>query len=89
MLKSKKSKTIIIIIVAIFIGMQAFRPNIKAETKTSNLNLPTDVANIIRKGCYDCHSNETNLRWYDQIQPAFSLVANHIMEGRKALNFSY
>ena len=43
---------------------------------------------IVQRACYDCHSNETNLRWYDQIAPISWKVAEHIRRGRKVLNFS-
>jgi hypothetical protein len=42
----------------------------------------------LRRACYDCHSNETNLRFYDRIVPAYWLVAKHVREGRARLNFS-
>ncbi len=42
----------------------------------------------MRKGCYDCHSNETDLKWFDKITPVNFLVADHIEDGRRALNFS-
>jgi hypothetical protein len=38
--------------------------------------------------CYDCHSNETDVRWYDRIAPASWLVKQHVDEGRSILNFS-
>ena len=38
--------------------------------------------------CYDCHSNETDVRWFDRIAPASWLVKQHVDEGRDTLNFS-
>ena len=38
--------------------------------------------------CYDCHSNEPKLEWFDRIAPASWIVAEHVAEGRLALNFS-
>jgi hypothetical protein len=38
--------------------------------------------------CYDCHSNQTNWRWYSFVAPASWWVANHVKDGRRALNFS-
>jgi hypothetical protein len=38
--------------------------------------------------CYDCHSNEVRLKWYDKIAPVSWYVANHVNEGRDRLNFS-
>lgn len=38
--------------------------------------------------CYDCHSNETRVRWFDRIAPGSWIVARHVREGRDVLNFS-
>ena len=38
--------------------------------------------------CYDCHSNEVKLEWFDKIAPASWLVRSHVDEGRDKLNFS-
>ena len=38
--------------------------------------------------CYDCHSNETQVRWFDRVAPGSWLVARHVREGRGVLNFS-
>lgn len=43
---------------------------------------------IAEAGCYDCHSNLTNWRWYSKVAPASWLVQHDVEEGRGALNFS-
>ncbi len=40
------------------------------------------------RACYDCHSNETDLLWFEKVAPVKWYVANHVKEGRAALNFS-
>lgn len=72
-----------------FAGLQFFRPTIAHPPVTGDLQAPPAVKKIIERACYDCHSNTTNLRWYDQIVPAYWLVADHIRDGRQALNFSH
>ena len=73
-----------------FIGLQFFRPDdLNTGQKTKELvNIPKDVNIILRNSCFDCHSSETNLSWYDKITPANFLVNSHIKEGREALDFS-
>lgn len=51
-------------------------------------NTPESTANLIRNGCYDCHSNETKYLWYSNVQPIAWFLQDHIEEGRKELNFS-
>jgi hypothetical protein len=46
------------------------------------------VQNILKKSCYDCHSNNTTYPWYASIQPVAWWLGNHITEGKKHLNFS-
>jgi len=43
---------------------------------------------ILRAGCYDCHSNETHLQWFDYLPGALQVVTWDVIYGRKALNFS-
>jgi hypothetical protein len=43
---------------------------------------------VLRRSCWDCHSNETVWPWYSYIAPMSWLIANHVHEGREALNFS-
>lgn len=50
--------------------------------------VPNNIATILQNSCYDCHSNNTNYRWYDYIQPARIMVEHHISNAKKDLNFS-
>lgn len=47
-----------------------------------------EVRAILRRACYDCHSNETQWPWYGRIAPAKWLVRYDVAEGREHLNFS-
>lgn len=76
------------ILAIIFTGMQFIHPSISNAPVAADFQAPQNVKLIIKRACYDCHSNETNLRWYDKIAPAYWLVANHVKEGRADLNFS-
>jgi cytochrome c553 len=55
---------------------------------TADLDTPPAIKEILRKACYDCHSNETQLKWFDKVAPAYWMVADHVKKGRKVLNFS-
>jgi len=78
----------IIILAAGFGLMQLFRPEIPSAKANDLANVPKNVNDLLRRSCYDCHSTEANLRWYDKLTPANFLVASHIKAGRAALNFS-
>jgi cytochrome c551/c552 len=47
-----------------------------------------EIEQMMRKACYDCHSNETVWPWYSYIAPVSWLIVNHVNEGRDNLNFS-
>ena len=49
---------------------------------------PPDVHAILRRACYDCHSNETKWPWYAYVAPVSWPVRDHVLKGRKHLNFS-
>jgi hypothetical protein len=43
---------------------------------------------LIRRACFDCHSNETIWPWYSYVAPVSWLVQNDVDGGRQHLNFS-
>ena len=49
---------------------------------------PTEVANILKNACYDCHSHQTAYPWYTNIAPFAWMIRSHIKGGRQQLNFS-
>ncbi|ATL75955.1 cytochrome P460 [Chryseobacterium piperi] len=86
----KKGSKIIAILLIAFVLIQFFRPEkINYGTPAQNLaGVPKEVNAILRNSCFDCHSSETHLRWYDQVTPANFFVTSHIKEGRESLDFS-
>lgn len=49
---------------------------------------PQNVREVLKKACYDCHSNETRYPDYAFVAPFSWAVKNHVNKGRKHLNFS-
>jgi hypothetical protein len=49
---------------------------------------PAEVQALLRRSCFDCHSNETKWPWYGQIAPVSLLIARDVKDGRKKINFS-
>ena len=43
---------------------------------------------LVRRACFDCHSNEVEWPWYSNVAPMSWLVLGHVEEGRDELNFS-
>ncbi len=55
---------------------------------TADIVAPEDVKSILRRSCYDCHSNETVWPLYSRVAPVSWWIGHHVEEGRRELNFS-
>jgi len=53
-----------------------------------DIGAPPEVAAIMRRACFDCHSNETRWPFYSRIAPLDWVVARDVVNGRSHLNFS-
>lgn len=66
-----------------FIPVEQINPPV-----VSDFSGPSDVGAILKRSCYDCHSNETQWPWYSHVAPVSWLVAHDVAEGREHLDFS-
>jgi hypothetical protein len=55
---------------------------------TADLVAPDNVRAILRRSCYDCHSNESTWPWYAYVAPVSWFIAHDVNEARRHLNFS-
>lgn len=55
---------------------------------TGTIVTPPAVDALLRRSCFDCHSNETVWPAYSRVAPISWLVAHDVHEGREHLNFS-
>jgi len=55
---------------------------------TQAVAAPSPADSVLRRACYDCHSNETRWPWYAHIAPVSWLLIRDADRGRKHLNFS-
>jgi Haem-binding domain/Cytochrome P460 len=79
---------ILLLLVVIFAAIQFFRPTLDNPPVTGDLKAPPEVKAVLVRACYDCHSNQTQLRWFDQIVPPYWSVVRDVKDGRAAINFS-
>ena len=47
-----------------------------------------DTKALIRRACFDCHSNKTAWPWYSNVAPVSWLVQRDVDGGRRHLNFT-
>ncbi len=72
-----------------FILLQFVRPKLSHPPVTADLQAPAAIKQVLLStGCYNCHSNETRLPWFDEVVPAYWLVVRDVRRGRMHLNFS-
>ncbi|MFY9216568.1 MAG: heme-binding domain-containing protein, partial [Flavobacteriaceae bacterium] len=87
-------KKALLLVGLIFIGMQFYRPekNISETYSTSffenETNPPAPILTTLQSKCYDCHSNNTEYPWYNNIAPVSYWIDAHVEDGKKHLNFS-
>ncbi|HCY76659.1 MAG TPA: heme-binding protein [Ignavibacteriales bacterium] len=81
-------KKFLIAVVVILIGIQFIPVERTNPPVISDIDAPADVKAILKKACYDCHSNETNWAWYTKVAPSSFLAVKDVNDTRKNLNFS-
>ena len=80
----------VVVGIVVFVGMQLVPVKGIGSNPTEryNMNLPPDVETIMRRACFDCHTNETKWPLYARIAPGSWLMSRDVNKGRKHLNFS-
>jgi hypothetical protein len=66
-----------------FVPVDRTNPPVETEVPATD-----EVREVLRRACYDCHSNETVWPWYSYVAPVSWLVARDVHVGREELNFS-
>lgn len=91
----KTWKKVALFLLVVLVVIQFFHPakNQSAEILPTDISkmygdIPADVNVILKKACNDCHSNNTEYPWYNNIQPVAWWLNNHVQEGKRHLNFS-
>ena len=73
---------------ALFLLLQLKQPDRSNPAVESEINAPAEIATILERSCYACHSHETDWPWYAYVAPVSWWVADHVEHGRDDLNFS-
>lgn len=90
----KIGKKIAWALLGVFVVMQFIRPEKNQDPGDhlaaflSETNPPAEVRELLKTGCYDCHSNQTEYPWYNNVAPVSYWLAGHVNDGKKHLNFS-
>lgn len=76
------------ILAVLMIGIQLIPVDRSNPPVTQIVDAPSEVMTILRRACFDCHSNETVWPWYSKIAPISWLVASDVHEAREHFNFT-
>jgi len=79
---------LVFLVVLQFVPMTVIQEEPTQNDLMNNAEVPAEVAQILKKACYDCHSHQTNFPWYAKIQPVGFWINGHTKGGRQHLNFS-
>ncbi|MDI1318764.1 MAG: heme-binding domain-containing protein [bacterium] len=83
-----------VILLALLLAIQFVPPalNVSAAASPNDIKVrhpvPANVAALLQRACYDCHSNNTHYPWYAAVQPVGWWLAWHVNDGRRHLDFS-
>lgn len=87
-------KSTFFVLLLLFVGIQFIRPKKNRSLAQSpndialHYAVPDSVSKILKRSCYDCHSNNTSYPWYNRIQPVAWWLQYHVNHGKHSLNFS-
>jgi len=81
-------RTMGIVVAVVLGGAQLVRLPATNPPVRGDLIAPPEVKGSLRRGCYDCHSNETTWPWYSAVAPVAWIIRGDVNEGRRRLNFS-
>jgi hypothetical protein len=86
-------KKILIFLALALLVIQFIRPekNLSDDNKNSvytKYETNDELKEILSVACNDCHSNKTVYPWYSNFQPVAWWLNDHVIDGKKHLNFS-
>ena len=89
LLRTKKIAAAVLVGITGFIIMAQSVPVRRTNPSSKrDFAAPPEIGALLRRACYDCHSNETRWLWYSHVAPISWLIAGDVESGRRELNFS-
>ena len=79
-------------IVAVLILIQVIQPSrtnpavVPSQSLEAHVPVPPDVLAVMKRSCYDCHSNSTVWPWYSRVAPVSWYVARDVNVARSHIN---
>lgn len=77
-----------LVLLAVLVAIQLFPVDRSNPPVEADIAAPPQVHAVLKRACYDCHSNETVWPWYSRVAPVSWLLQHDVREGRREANFS-
>jgi hypothetical protein len=59
---------------------------VPSRSLEAHVDVPPDVQAVLKRSCYDCHSNSTVWPWYSHVAPVSWYVARDVNVARSHIN---
>jgi Haem-binding domain len=85
-------KWIVVGVVAFLIVIQVVQPArtnppvTPSRSLEAHVEVPPDVQAVLKRSCYDCHSNATVWPWYSHVAPVSWYIIHDVNTGRGHVN---
>ena len=92
-MKRVSAGRIVIGVIAFLILIQFIQPSrtnptvVASRSLESHVDVPPEVQSVLKRSCYDCHSNATVWPWYSRVAPVSWYVARDVSVARGHVNF--
>ncbi|MFC3878640.1 heme-binding domain-containing protein [Algoriphagus namhaensis] len=88
MIKKITIGLIVVLVLIQFIPYEKNTSNDQTFDISTSYEVPENVQAIFKNACNDCHTNNTVYPWYSNIEPIGYWLNDHIVDGKRHLNFS-
>jgi hypothetical protein len=91
-MKRDRAQWIVLGLVAVFVLIQFIQPSrtnppvVLSRTLEAHVQVPPEVQTVLKRSCYDCHSNSTVWPWYSHVAPFSWYVIHDVNVGRSHIN---
>lgn len=91
---ARNPKWLLVTLAVIVLGLQLVPvdrsnpPVDPTRTLQANAQVPGEVESILKRACFDCHSQETRWPWYAYVAPFSWVVADDVHHAQSHINFS-
>ncbi|MGZ4677961.1 MAG: heme-binding domain-containing protein [Acidimicrobiia bacterium] len=85
----KTLRWVLLAVVVAFLAIQALPLRVTNGSARDEPKWDSPRTRALAKvACFDCHSNEVHVAWFEQVAPLSWWIKSHVDEGRQKLNFS-